>query len=261
MGSLSDYSENKLLDHALNVNAYTPVATVYLALSRADPEDNGAGIVEPSGDGYTRKTILFTAAAGRELVQSGDIEFEMSTSSWGTITHYAIFDAATGGNILAHGSIVPSKVIDSGKTPKILTGQVTISYLTGAISTYLANALLNLMFRNQAYSPPSMFVALVKITDPDDDSTGSSIDEITMTGYSRQASGAFSAAVGGASDNDSLIDFGTFTGTSQTVVASVMCDAATDGNALFYDPDLVNMVVADGDSVQYAAGDLNISMS
>ena len=42
MGSLSDYAELELLDHVFNA-AYSPVATVYLALCTADPTDAGTG--------------------------------------------------------------------------------------------------------------------------------------------------------------------------------------------------------------------------
>lgn len=66
MGSLSDYSENELLDHLCNA-AYTPPATVYLGFSTADPTDDASGIAEPAGGNYGRKAIAFDAAASRKV--------------------------------------------------------------------------------------------------------------------------------------------------------------------------------------------------
>lgn len=50
MGSLSNYLELELLDHVLNNAAYSPAATLYLALCTADPTDAGTGA---SMVGYT----------------------------------------------------------------------------------------------------------------------------------------------------------------------------------------------------------------
>lgn len=259
--SLSDHSEDSLLDHVLGTTAYTPATTMYLALSTTEPADAGTNVTEHSGDGYVRKAITFAAASARAVAQNADVNFDEATASWGTITHYAIYDAVSGGNMLAHGNIDPDKLIASGKTPKIVSGEVIISFTTGGITTFLANELLDLMFRNQAYSQPTLYVGLIETTDPDDDSTGSNIDELEMTGYARELAGAFSASSGGSSDNDALIDFGALTGTTETIIASVICDALTGGNALFYDTALADIAVSDGDSVQYAAGAFDISIA
>jgi len=67
MGSLSNYSENELLDHLLGTGEYTPPATVYLGYSTADPTDDGSGLAEPSSGNYSRKAVTFNAAASRAL--------------------------------------------------------------------------------------------------------------------------------------------------------------------------------------------------
>lgn len=57
MSQLSNYLENKLIDHVLRNTAYTPPATVYLALYTTDPTDADSG-TEVSGGG--------TAFGGRD---------------------------------------------------------------------------------------------------------------------------------------------------------------------------------------------------
>ena len=41
MGSLSDYVENKILDHCMKTSAYTPATHLYVGLSTANPTDDG----------------------------------------------------------------------------------------------------------------------------------------------------------------------------------------------------------------------------
>ncbi|RKY08024.1 MAG: hypothetical protein DRP56_04780, partial [Planctomycetota bacterium] len=108
-GSISDYLENELLDHVFGNGTYT-VPSIYIALSTADPTDDASGLAEPSGNGYARVAhSSWNTAASRAIDNNGTITFPQATGSWGTITHYAIFDAATAGNMLAHGSLTDSK--------------------------------------------------------------------------------------------------------------------------------------------------------
>ncbi len=53
MGSFSNYWENEVLDHLFGKGVYAP-PTIYVALSAADPGENGSGLDEPDGNGYAR---------------------------------------------------------------------------------------------------------------------------------------------------------------------------------------------------------------
>jgi len=50
MASISDYYENKIIDHMLRGQAFTPPSTIYLALYTVAPTDAGGG-TEVSGGG------------------------------------------------------------------------------------------------------------------------------------------------------------------------------------------------------------------
>jgi len=266
MGSLSDFAELELLDHVFNA-AYTPPATVYLGLSTADPTDDASGLAEPSGNGYVRKAITFGAAASREIAQSGDVTFDQASGSWGTITHYALFDAESAGNMLAHGALGASKEIVSGNTPSVASAEVTVSFSAGEISDYLANKLLDLMFRNQAYSAPDTYIGLTTATIGDSD-TGSTITEPSGNGYARKqvnvnggASPTWDVAAAGVVDNTHNIDIGPATGSWGTIVAAAVVDAATLGNLLFYDNGVTDQAVGNGDTWRFGAGDFDVQMS
>lgn len=129
MGSFSDYWENEILDHIFGKGSYTP-ATIYVGLSTADPLDSGAGLAEPSGNGYARVATsgaAWTTASGGSLSNASDVTFPQATGSWGTITHFALFDAASAGNILAHGALSQSKTVTSGDTAKFAAGDLDVS--------------------------------------------------------------------------------------------------------------------------------------
>jgi hypothetical protein len=107
MGSFSDYLENELLDHVFGNGSYTP-PTIYVALSTTNPLDDGSGLAEPSGNGYARvqttATDWSTASSG-SIDNAAAIEFSEATGSWGAITHFALMDTASGGNMLVHGAL------------------------------------------------------------------------------------------------------------------------------------------------------------
>ena len=129
MGSFSDYWEDEILDHIFGKGAYTP-PTIYVGLSTADPGDDGSGLSEPSGNGYARaatSTTDWATASGGTLGNAGAIQFAEATGVWGTVTHFALFDAASGGHLLAHGALAQSKAIGNGDTVRFATGDITIT--------------------------------------------------------------------------------------------------------------------------------------
>jgi hypothetical protein len=129
MGSFSDHWENEILDHIFGKGSYTP-PTIYVGLSTADPLDNGSGLAEPSGNGYARVATSgasWTTSSGGSLSNAGDISFTQATGSWGTITHFALFDAASAGNMLVHGALNQSKTIASGDTAKFAAGDLDVT--------------------------------------------------------------------------------------------------------------------------------------
>ena len=129
MGSFADYWESEILDHIFGKGSYTP-PTIYVGLSTEDPTDDGSGLAEPSGNGYARvqtSSSDWNAASAGSLDNANDITFPQATGSWGTITHFALFDATTGGNMLAHGALSQSKAIGSGDTAKFAAGDLDVS--------------------------------------------------------------------------------------------------------------------------------------
>jgi len=129
MGGFSDYWENKILDHIFGKGSYTP-PTIYVGLSTADPTDDGSGLAEPSGNEYARVQTSasdWNAASNGSMDNVSDITFAQATGNWGTITHFALFDAATAGNMLSHGSLSQSKAIGESDAARFEAGDLDIS--------------------------------------------------------------------------------------------------------------------------------------
>lgn len=137
MSAASDYLENKLLDHSLRYGTapYTGASTVYIGLFTSDDSTGAtaanleAGTLtnEVSGNGYSRQSATFDAASGGSSSNSGNITFTASGGNWGTITHVAVMDASTTGNVLFYGALTTSKTIEDGDSFQIATGNLTIS--------------------------------------------------------------------------------------------------------------------------------------
>ena len=138
MSAASNYTEDKTLDFWLKANSATTTApaTVYVALFNSDDSAGGtaenleAGTItdECGGGAYARQSVTFGTVSGGSVSNSGNVTFPAATDgNWGTITHVAVMDASTTGNVLFYGALDTSKTIDSGDTFQITTGNLTVS--------------------------------------------------------------------------------------------------------------------------------------
>ncbi len=129
MGSFSNYLENKVLDHVTGKSSYT-APTVYVALSTADPTEDGSGVAEPSGNNYARvetSSATWNSASSGATSNANAITFPVALGSWGTITHFVLYDAASGGNMLAYGSLASSQSVSADERPKFASGELDIT--------------------------------------------------------------------------------------------------------------------------------------
>lgn len=126
MAELSNYLENKLLDHVLRNTTYNSPTTVYMGLYTSDPADDNSG-TEVSGGSYARQIVSVTTATAGIVTSSADVTFPQATASWGVISHIGLLDALSGGNLLMHTELTTSKTIDEGDIFKVPLGSLTAS--------------------------------------------------------------------------------------------------------------------------------------
>jgi len=125
-GSISNFLEDELLDHSVGTGSWSTPATAYIALFTDDPTDADTG-TEVSGGSYARQSMAFDAASGGACDNTSDVTFPEATASWGTVTHWGIYDADTAGNLLWHGDFDASKEIGSGDTAKVAAGDLDLT--------------------------------------------------------------------------------------------------------------------------------------
>lgn len=259
MGSLSNYAELKWLDHILKTASYTVPSNIYVALSTADPTDAGSGVAEPSGNGYARTSCnSWATASGRATSNGAAVTFPAATGSWGTITHYALFDASTGGNMLGYGSLTTPNAVVNGNVVTFAIGEIDVTVNSGGFSTYLANKMLDHTFKVASYTVPTNIYVGLSTANPGD--SGGALAEPSGNAYARTVKNSWDAAASGATQNSSAITFPTATGSWGTVTHCALFDASSAGNMLMYGALGTSQSVVNGNVVEFDTGALDVTL-
>lgn len=119
---------------------------VYLALSSNDPEADNGTFTELSGGGYARVHICTTSGAypnlmgtptGRAITNSKQINWNKATAKWKDIKGFALYTAATGGQMIYYGKITNAEgkvSVDSGAVALFDPGALKISIASTDVS-------------------------------------------------------------------------------------------------------------------------------
>jgi len=138
MSAASNYTEDRTLDFWLKANSLSSAspATVYLALFNSDPstgstlENLEAGTLtdECTGGAYARLSATFGTITDGSVSTNANVTFATATDgNWGTITHVAIMDAVTAGNVLFYGALDTAREILQDDTFQITSGSLTVT--------------------------------------------------------------------------------------------------------------------------------------
>jgi hypothetical protein len=120
----SNWFENKVLVDNIATGKY-------LALFTAAPGEATAG-TEVTGGGYVRQSIPFTVT-NNSASNTSEVAFPQASAAWGTISHWAIMSAATGGNMYYYGATENATgtnttfTVANGDTIKFPAGSVVIT--------------------------------------------------------------------------------------------------------------------------------------
>ncbi len=134
MSAFSTYSSDKILDHILKTSVWAAPASSYVGLFTSDAglDDNVEGSqTEVSGGSYTRmdaSTSFPASSAGTVINTVAEIIFPTATAAWGTVTHWALLDAATSGNVLMWGALGGGgRDVQTGDGPRFLLSSFTLN--------------------------------------------------------------------------------------------------------------------------------------
>ena len=127
MSFISDFLENKLVEHVFRANTFVSPAGVYVGLFTGNPGEDGNG-PELIGNGYARKQASFAIPVDGVALNDADVIFDPATSNWATVTHLAIYDAPTGGHVLFYGALSAPITISSGNNFRLPTGNLAVGF-------------------------------------------------------------------------------------------------------------------------------------
>jgi hypothetical protein len=122
---MTDYFENKVIDHMLRNVAYSPPSTLYLALFTTATTDAGGG-TEVAGGSYARQAVTLSAASGGASSNTAVLTFTNMpavTVGWG-----ALYDSLAAGNMLMHGAAASAKTVAMGGSFTVAIGDVDVVF-------------------------------------------------------------------------------------------------------------------------------------
>ena len=128
MSAKSDVLENEIIAHLFGGTACPQPTQWWLAIYSTDPTD----AITPTVPVALTSRFQITAWTrnNNEATNPNPIQLPpVPVSQTWTITHYAIFDASTGGRPLYHGAFRIAKTLQQGDILFIAAGQVVVREL------------------------------------------------------------------------------------------------------------------------------------
>jgi len=126
MSDLSDHAENQLANWLMTDQAVSRPTQWWVALYTGAPTDAGGG-TEAFAGGYSRQEASFTAASGGVAANAGELSFSAAGAGFGTITALGVFDAESGGNLLAWKALSGAVAVADGQAFVIRAGDLTVA--------------------------------------------------------------------------------------------------------------------------------------
>lgn len=145
MPNMADALENLLTDYYFRGQVPTLPSSLHFGLLTAAASDAGTALSEVTGGGYARVAIARSLAnfagtqgAGTTTASTGSsagtsnnivITFPAPTANWGSIGHWGIWDAATGGALHWYAPLNQAKTVNAGDAaPQFQDGQMGVKW-------------------------------------------------------------------------------------------------------------------------------------
>lgn len=124
----SNYLRGKVIDGTVRGITYTAPAAVYVSLHTADPTAGATAATEVSAGWYARQAVTFAAqGTAGQTSNSNTITYNGVTAGPISVTHFAVWDAATIGNMLYYAPLSASKTFSTTDVPSWLPGQLAVT--------------------------------------------------------------------------------------------------------------------------------------
>jgi len=233
--NFSNYLEQALMNHVFGGVPYTAPSSLYMGLSTVAVTDTTAPSEPAGANGYARQLVTFTRSGysiydtqGQADLASTPVAFPEATGDWGTILSVVIYDAATGGNILAYATLDASRVVNATSILNFdqLDFTINVSANSGLYVEILSE-LIDHVFLGLTYTAPTAWYLGINRDSP----MSNPNQEVTEPGdsnYARQAV-TFTVANGVATLDAVPILFPEVNSITITAWAVTVFSAATGG--------------------------------
>ena len=122
----TDFLETAIVDHFFRGSAKS-TTSAFVGLFTAAPSEAGGG-TEVAGGSYARQAAGFSAPSpAGQTSNAADVTFPTASGSWGTVTHVGIFDALSGGNLLAFKALSSSVAVGIGQQPRFVAAALALT--------------------------------------------------------------------------------------------------------------------------------------
>jgi len=141
MAAASNFLEDSIANSILRGIAFPTISGVYVALHTADPTDTGSNeATTGSWPAYVRKDSTNAGAAtlanSWSAPANGICKNELQliypvydgVASM-TVTHFSLWDAATGGNMIVHSAMTTNRTVQNGDVFVIDVQKLTVQVL------------------------------------------------------------------------------------------------------------------------------------
>lgn len=139
MSAASDYLENKIIESVFRGATFTLPAKLYIALHTANPTDAGGNEVTSGGwPSYARQDAAKGGANSAGWIAAADgvtknalqLIFPVFNGVADlTVTHFSVYDALTGGNMLVYGALLTARTVQNGDVFVVDVQKLTVQVL------------------------------------------------------------------------------------------------------------------------------------
>lgn len=262
MASISNYLKSAILSHCLGIASLPKPSRLYLALftSATDDDNGGAEFTGPAlpRAGVDVSDASFSYSSGIIRNSSAIVFASPASQTFGTVTHYALYDAPTGGNRLFHGQLGLPSILNDNTPPAFQANALAITLSTGSsgMTNYLREKVAAHLFRSATFDAPTPYMGVYQF---DPTSTGNQSTELQIIGPRSSLVGAITVTNGSASNPATI-----YLPTPAKVISAAyfgILDVDASGNMMFFGPVAVPLITQVSSPGPYCpAGALHISL-
>jgi hypothetical protein len=135
MSGLTNYGENAFLNFLGNASALSTLTSLYVSLHKGDPTDTGAAGLDVTTQvrAAGRVAVSFGApvsnTGANTMSNDAIVDYGVAANAVDDLTHFALWDAQTGGNMWMVGDITGAPVdVALGAPTKLPVGSIVLSF-------------------------------------------------------------------------------------------------------------------------------------